>query len=257
VPYGLGTWASRSLVYAGGAATLAARDVREKALQIAAHQLEADVADLEMVNGHVNVLGSPEPKLAFADIARIANHRPHLLPPELEPGLESVRRYRAPDPGTFSNSLHAVIVEVDIRTGLVALLRYYVIEDCGTLVNPMIVDGQVHGGTAQGIGQALLEEFPYSEDGQPLATTFMDYLLPGFNEVPRMEVHHRESPSPLSIGGFKGMGEGGAINAPAAIANAVTDALRTFGVRVDHTPITPSWLLGQIRAAKAHVAATT
>lgn len=255
VPYGLGTWASRSLVYAGGAAILAAQDVVDKALRIAAHQLEANVDDLQMSDGQVTVVGSPDPKLTFAEIARIAIHKPHLLPPELEPGLESVRRYRAPDPGTFSNSLHAVIAEVDSRTGLVRLLRYLVIEDCGTLVNPMIVDGQVHGGTAQGIGQALLEEIPYNEDGQPLATTFMDYLLPGFNEVPRMEVHHRESPSPLSVGGFKGMGEGGAINAPAAIANAVTDALRPFGIRVDHTPISPDWLLERIRAAQLTAAA--
>ncbi len=251
VPYGMGTWASRSLVYAGGAAILAARDVRDKALEIAAHQLEANVADLEMTGGEIVVKGSPDAKVAFAEIARIANHASHLLPPELEPGLESTRRYRAPDPGTFSNSLHAVTLEVDIRTGLVALQRYLIIEDCGTLVNPLIVDGQVHGGTAQGIGQALLEEMPYSEDGQPLATTFLDYLLPGFSEVPMMHVHHRESPSPHSLGGFKGMGEGGAINAPAAIANAVTDALRPFGIQADHTPITPSWLLGEIRAAQA------
>ena len=254
VPYGMGTWASRSLVYAGGAAILAARDVRDKALEIAAHQLEANVDDLEMTRGEIVVKGSPDAKVAFAEIARIANHASHLLPPELEPGLESVRRYRAPDPGTFSNSLHAVTLEVDIRTGLVQLQRYLIIEDCGTLVNPLIVDGQVHGGTAQGIGQALLEEMPYSEDGQPLATTFLDYLLPGFSEVPMMHVHHRESPSPHSLGGFKGMGEGGAINAPAAIANAVTDALRPFGIRADHTPITPNWLLGRIRAAQAESA---
>jgi len=254
VPYGLGTWASRSLVYAGGAAILAAGDVRDKALQIAAHQLEANVDDLEMSGGEIRVKGSPDATIAFAEIARVANHQPHLLPPELEPGLESVRRYRAPDPGTFSNSLHGVTVEVDIRTGLVALQRYLIVEDCGTLVNPLIVDGQVHGGTAQGIGQALLEEIPYNEDGQPLATTFIDYLLPGFGEVPRMHVHHRESPSPHSLGGFKGMGEGGAINAPAAIANAVTDALAPFGVIVDHTPITPDWLLGRIRAAQQELA---
>jgi aerobic carbon-monoxide dehydrogenase large subunit len=251
VPYGMGTWASRSLVYAGGAAILAARDVRDKALEIAAHHLEANVDDLEMTGGEIVVKGSPGAKVAFAEIAGIANHQSHLLPPEIEPGLESVRRYRAPDPGTFSNSLHAVTLEVDIRTGLVQLLRYSIIEDCGTVVNPLIVDGQVHGGTAQGIGQALLEEMPYSEDGQPLATTFMDYLIPGFSEVPMMHVHHRESPSPHTLGGFKGMGEGGAINAPAAIANAVTDALRPFGIRADHTPITPNWLLGRIRAAQA------
>jgi carbon-monoxide dehydrogenase large subunit len=250
VPYGLGTWASRSLVYAGGAAILAARDVRDKALEIAAHELEASAADLEMVGGEILVKGSPSKKLSFADVARIAIHKPQRLPEEIEPGLESTRRYRAPDPGSFSNSLHGVVVEVDVRTGEVRLLRYVVIEDCGTIVNPLIVDGQVHGGTAQGIGQALLEEVAYDESGQPLTTTFMDYLIPGFNEVPRMEIHHLSSPSPNSIGGFKGMGEGGAINPPAAIANAVTDALRPFGVRVDHVPIARDWIVSSVDAAR-------
>ncbi|MEA2324153.1 MAG: aerobic carbon-monoxide dehydrogenase large subunit [Solirubrobacteraceae bacterium] len=250
VPYGLGTWASRSLVYAGGAAILAARDVRDKALEIAAHELEASPADLEMVGGEILVKGSPSKKLSFADVARIAIHKPQRLPEEIEPGLESTRRYRAPDPGSFSNSLHGVVVEVDVKTGEVRLLRYVVIEDCGTIVNPLIVDGQVHGGTAQGIGQALLEEVAYDESGQPLTTTFMDYLIPGFNEVPRMEIHHLSSPSPHSIGGFKGMGEGGAINPPAAIANAVTDALRPFGVRVDHVPIARDWIVRSVDAAR-------
>jgi carbon-monoxide dehydrogenase large subunit len=255
VPYGLGTWASRSLVYAGGAMILAAGDVRDKALEIAAHELEASPADLEMVGGEILVKGSPSKKLSFADVARLAIHQPHRLPEEIEPGLESTRRYRAPDPGSFSNSLHGVVVEVDVKTGEVDLLRYVVIEDCGTIVNPLIVDGQVHGGTAQGIGQALLEELAYDEQsGQPLATTFMDYLVPGFNEVPRMEIHHLCSPSPNSLGGFKGMGEGGAINPPAAIANAVTDALRPFGVRVDQVPIARDWIVRSVGEARDRAA---
>ena len=255
VPYGLGTWASRSLVYAGGAATLAARDVRDKALEIAAHQMEASPADLEMVGGEILVKGSPSKGMSFADVARIAIHKPQLLPEEIEPGLESTRRYRAPDPGSFSNSLHGVVVEVDVATGEVDVLRYVVIEDCGTIVNPLIVEGQVHGGVAQGIGQALLEEAYYDESGQPLATTFMDYLIPGFNEVPRMEIHHLSSPSPNTIGGFKGMGEGGAINPPAVLANAVTDALRPFGVRVDHVPIARDWIVRSVAEAGARTAA--
>jgi carbon-monoxide dehydrogenase large subunit len=253
-PYGLGTWASRSLVYAGGAAIRACRDVKEKALRIAAHHLEASIDDLELADGNVTVAGSPSVTMSFAEIARIANHKPHLLPEDIEPGLESTRRYRAPDPGTFSNSLHATVVEVDVATGLVKLLRWLVVEDCGTIVNPMIVDGQVHGGVAQGIGQALLEEAYYDQDGQPLATTFMDYIIPGFNEVPNMVVHHIETPSPLTEGGFKGMGEGGAINAPAAIANAVTDALSPFGIHADHTPISPDWIVRAVADARRSAA---
>jgi carbon-monoxide dehydrogenase large subunit len=249
VPYGLGTWASRSLVYAGGASILAAREVAEKARAIAAHQLEASPDDLELKGGVISVKGSPHVNLTFAEVARVANHKPHFLPDHIEPGLEATRRYRAPDPGSFSNSLHGVIVEVDVKTGAVEFVRYVVIEDCGTMVNPTLVEGQVQGGAAQGIGQALLEEAAYDENGQPLAATFMDYIIPGFNEVPRMEIHHLSSPSPHSLGGFKGMGEGGAINAPAAIANAVTDALSPFGIRVDHVPIRRDWIVSAVKEA--------
>lgn len=250
-PYGLGTWASRSTVYAGGATILAAGEVRDKALRIAASQLEISPDDLEMVGGEARVKGSPSSRMTFAEIARVANHRPDLLPADIEPGLEAVRRYRAPDPGTFSNSLHAAIAEVDVATGQVSLLRYVAIEDCGTVINPTIVEGQVQGGVAQGIGHALLEDAHYNEDGQPLATTFMDYLLPGFNEVPPIEVHHLESPSPHSLGGFKGMGEGGAINAPAAVAGAVADALAPFGVAVDQTPVKMDWIVASVERAAA------
>jgi aerobic carbon-monoxide dehydrogenase large subunit len=249
VPYGIGTWASRSTVYAGGAAILAARDVRDKAIRIAADQLEANADDLELSDGWIAVKGSPSSRLSFAEAARIANHGPHLLSDDIEPGLESTRRYKAPDPGSFSNALHAAVVDVDIDTGETAIRRYVVIEDCGAMVNPLIVEGQVHGGVAQGLGHAMLEDACYDEDGQPLATTFMDYLLPGFSEVPRIEIEHMESPSPLSLGGFKGMGEGGAINPPSVIANAVTDALAPFGIEVDRTPVTQDWVLAAIRKA--------
>ena len=250
VPYGLGTWASRSTVYAGGAAILAARAVKDKALRIAAHVLEASPGDLELVDGAVRVKGSPARQLSFREVAYTAIHKPNLLPPEIEPGLDAVSRYRAPDPGSFTNAIHAALIEVDIATGVVSIDRYVVIEDCGVMINPMIVDGQVHGGVAQGLGHAMLEEMHYDEHGQPLTTTFMDYLLPGFNEVPKMEVHHLESPSPHSLGGFKGMGEGGAINPPAVIANAVTDALEPFGIRVDSTPVTADWILARLAEAE-------
>ena len=248
-PYGTGTWASRSTVYAGGASILASRAVREKSMAIAASQLEVSVEDVEMSAGSVTVKGSPSTTMSFAEIARIANHKPQLLPPEIEPGLESTNRYRAPDPGSFANALHGAIVEVDIATGAVEIKRYVVIEDCGVMVNPLLVEGQIHGGVAQGLGHALLEHAAYDENGQPLATSFMDYLVPGFNEVPKMEVEHFESPSPNTLGGFKGMGEGGAINPPATIANAVSDALSPFGINVDQTPITPQSIVDAVEAA--------
>jgi carbon-monoxide dehydrogenase large subunit len=145
--------------------------------------------------------------------------------------------------------MHAAVIEVDIATGAVKILRYIVIEDCGRIVNPLIVDGQIIGGVAQGLGQALLEEAHYDDDGQPTAVTLADYLVPTAFEIPRIEIHHIETPSPLSLGGFKGMGEGGAVNPPAAIANAVTDALQSFGVAVNHTPITPQWIAMTVAAA--------
>jgi carbon-monoxide dehydrogenase large subunit len=250
VPYGLGTWASRSTVYAGGAAILAAREVRDKALKVAAHVLEANPDDLELVDGAIRAKDSPSLKLSFEEVAYTAIHKPNLLPPEIEPGLDAVRRYKAPDPGSFTNAIHAGLVDVDVATGVVSILRYIVIEDCGVMINPTIVDGQVHGGVAQGLGHAMLENMYYDEHGQPLTTTFMDYLLPGFNEVPKMEIHHLESPSPNSLGGFKGMGEGGAINPPAVIANAVSDALAPFGIRVYSTPVTPDWILARLAEAE-------
>jgi carbon-monoxide dehydrogenase large subunit len=251
VPYGYGTWASRSLVYAGGATILACGDVKRKAIQIAAHTMEQPLDALDYVDGAVVVRGAPARRLTFNEIARVAYHKAQTLPDDIDPGLEATRRYRAPDPGSFSNSLHAAVVEVDIRTGAVTILRYVVVEDCGRVVNPLIVDGQVIGGIAQGIGQAFLEEAHYDEDGQPTATTLADYLLPTACDVPRVEIHHIESPSPHSLGGFKGTGEGGAVNPPAALANAITDALTPFGIKVDHLPITPEWIALMLAKARA------
>ena len=245
-PYGLGTWASRSLVYGGGALLLAAHDIKQKMLRIAAHVSNADVAALAYRDGSIVMVETGASIMSFEEVARIANHRANELPDNIDPGLEITRRYRAPDPGTFSNSLHAVEIEVDTVTGQVQILRYVVIEDCGTIVNPMIVDGQLCGGIAQGIGQALLEEAVYDDFGQPLAVTLADYLVPVASDIPPIEIHHLETPSPHSLGGFKGMGEGGAINAPAAIANAVTDALSPFGVQANHTPITPHWIAAAV-----------
>jgi len=251
VPYGNGTWASRSTVYCGGATVLAARDVRAKALQLAADMLEANAADLEIADGRISVRGNPAAGIPFADVARRANHEPHLLPEGVEAGLESTRRYEAPDPGTFSSTFHAAHVEIDPDTGEVTILRYAVAEDCGTIVNPMIVEGQVHGGVAQGIGGALYEHLAYDSSGQLVTTSLMDYLVPGATEVPPIDIVHLETPSPLTLGGWKGMGEGGAINAPAALVSAVNDALAPLGVIANHTPLSPEWVAGAIRSARS------
>jgi carbon-monoxide dehydrogenase large subunit len=251
VPYGMGTWASRSTVCCGGATVLAAGDMREQILALAADMLEASPGDLVLAGGFAGVRGSRSRRVSIPDVARRANHQPDLLPDGVEPGLEVTRRYMPPDPGTFSSAAHAAHVEVDVETGDVRVLRYVVIEDCGTVVNPMIVDGQVHGGVAQGIGGALYEHLAYDAGGSLLATSFMDYLLPGATEVPAIDVRHIESPAPDVPGGFKGMGEGGAIPAPAVIVAAVNDALQPFGVVADHTPLTPDWIACAVRRARS------
>jgi carbon-monoxide dehydrogenase large subunit len=246
VPYGFGTWASRSTVACGGATVLAVGDVKEKILQIAADMLEASVDDLEIVDGSVYPRGVPSRSVSVGDVAKRAIHQAHKLPEGIEPGLDSTRRYSVPEPGTFASAMHAAVVEIDIETGGVKVIKYVVAEDCGTMINPLIVEGQVHGGVAQGVGGALFEHLVYDDDGQLVAGSFMDYLLPGFTEVPRIEVAHQESPSPHTAGGWKGMGEGGAINSPVAIVAAVNDAIKPFGAVANHTPITPEWVVDAV-----------
>jgi carbon-monoxide dehydrogenase large subunit len=162
-----------------------------------------------------------------------------------------------PEPGSFAAAVHAAQVELDPLTGAVRVLRYVVVEDCGRVVNPMIVDGQVQGGVAQGIGGALFEQLRYDEGGTLVTTSLMDYLLPTAAEVPPIDVLHVESPSPQVPGGFKGMGEGGAVNAPAAVVAAVNDALRPFGIVANHTPITPEWVQGAFARAPAGASSAT
>ena len=247
-PHGTGTYASRSAVLAGGAAILAGQTLREKALRIAGHLMETNPADLDLQDGRVVVRGKPERSLPFRDVAKAAYGGIRRLPKDMEPGLE-VTRFYDPYFGTASSATHVAVVEVDRETYAVKVLRYVVVEDCGRVINPLIVDGQVRGGVAQGIGAALYEEVVYDENGQLLTGSLMDYLVPTAAELLPIEVHHVETPSPSTVGGFRGMGEGGTIGAPAAIANAVSDALTPLGIEINELPITPSRLFRLIQEA--------
>jgi carbon-monoxide dehydrogenase large subunit len=253
-PYGHGTFASRSAVLAGGASVRAAQQVRELLVRFAAEELEAGIEDLEVDGGRISVAGSPERGVAIADLARWAYHRPERLPEGMEPLLEAVATYdAAPGTGTFANAAQCALVEVDAGTGAVRVLGFWVVEDCGRMINPLVVDGQVHGGVAQGIGGALLEELVYDDDGQMLTTTFMDYLLPGSTDIPPITVVHLETPSPFTIKGIKGMGEGGAIGPGPAIAAAVEDALKPIGrVFVNELPLTPERVRRFVIEAERH-----
>jgi len=246
-PYGSGSWASRGAVVGGGAAILAAKKIREKVLAIAAHDLEAEVKDLEVRDGRIAVKGSPFRSVTFGDVARQAYMVSLVgLPEGMDPGLEATEYYDPPIQ-TISNGTHVAIVEVDGETGVVAIRRYVVAHDCGTVINPMIVDGQIHGGTAQGIGQVLGEGARYDDSGQLLTASLMDYFLPRAATMPdQFAIVHLETPSPLTVGGIKGMGEGGTIGAVAAVANAVANALRPFKVRITRLPITSEYLRSQM-----------
>ena len=239
-PYSTGTWGSRSMVMSGGAVAAACEVIAGRVKAIAAKLLEAAIQDLVVAEGHVGVAGTDK-RLSLAEIAHVWYRKPQLLPADVDPaGLEAISGYKAEvDTGTFSYACHAATVAVDTETGHVDIIDYVVVEDGGTLVNPMIVDGQVFGGTAQGVGTALYEEMPFDAQGQPLATTLADYLLPSANEVPSIRIEHIETPSPYTRFGQKGIGEGGAIAPPAAIANAVNDALAPLGVEITESPLTP------------------
>ena len=245
-PYGWGTFASRSLVIAGGASMIAAQKLRTKLLKIASHMLEASAADIVLEAGMAKVSGTDR-SVPIATMARQAYYQTHRFKGEIEPGLTETGAY---DPGgTFSNACHVAIVLVDIDTGHVAIEKFLVAEDAGRIINPMIADGQVHGGVAQGIGNALLEEIIYSDTGDILTSTLADYLLPTAREIPPIELHHMETYSDASITKAKGVGEGGAIGAPAAVINAINDALAPFNVSIDEIPATPRKIRAALRAA--------
>ena len=193
----------------------------------------------------------PSGSVSFAEIARAAHVRQEFLPEGMDPLLENVSTYEPSDSaGVFSYGTHAVAVAVDPDTGSVEILDYVVAEDCGAMINPMIVDGQVQGGIAQGIGTALYEEIPFSAEGQPLATTFADYMMPCATEIPTVRIAHFVTPAKVTEYGVKGVGEGGAIAPPAAIANAVTDAFRDLHAQFNETPLTPRRVSEAIAAAR-------
>jgi aerobic carbon-monoxide dehydrogenase large subunit len=248
-PYSTGTWGSRAMVMAGGAVATACGELGRRAMQIGAKLLQLDPADVFLRDGRVH---GPHGSITLLEIAHTWYRRPQDLPPDVDPGgLEATVGYKPQrDTGTFSYAAHAVTVAVDPDLGHVEILDYVIVEDGGVLVNPMIVDGQIYGGLAQGIGTALYEEMPFDSSGQPLATTLADYLLPGPTEVPEPRLDHMETPSPYTMFGVKGIGEGGAIAPPAAIANAVNDALRPLGVELLHSPISPRRVVGAVLAAR-------
>jgi carbon-monoxide dehydrogenase large subunit len=250
IPFGCGTFGSRSTVNVGSAIYEASARLKAKMLNLAAHLLEADAGDLELAGSKVFVRGLPQRAVSFSELARAALPGwASKLPEGLEPGLEETF-YFVPPTVTWAHAAHVAVIEVDTETGAIKLLDYTVAHDAGKLVNPLLVDGQIHGGVAQGIGAALYEEIAYDENGQLLTGSFINYLLPGSTEVPKITTVHLESPSPLNPLGIKGLGEGGAIAPPAAIANALADALAPFAPRVNEIPLTPDRVLKLLAEAE-------
>jgi carbon-monoxide dehydrogenase large subunit len=242
IAFGVGTYASRNAVVAGNAAHVAAQQVKDKALALAAHLLEASPEDLEFAEtaGAVYVRGAPDRQISLGQLASAAAPgKP--LPDGMAPGLEATHYFLAPR-ATFASGVHIAVVEIDPDTLEVKILAYTVVSDAGPLINPLIVEGQIVGGVAQGIGGALFEELTYDQQGNFLSQTLADYCMPSAVQIPEVQIAHLHTPSPLNPLGVKGLGEGGAMAPPAAIANAVEDALGHLGVRIDATPITPTRL---------------
>jgi carbon-monoxide dehydrogenase large subunit len=250
-PLGLGGFASRQTVTAGSSVKIAAQAVAAKARKLASHMLEAAEDDLEIVGGEVRVVGAPQLAVTLGELARVLKGAPgYAFPPDLDPGLDASATFRV-DQLAYSNACHVVEVEVDIETGGVEILRYIALQDAGRRINPMIVEGQVHGGIAHGVGNALLEWMGYDATGQPVTTTFADYLLPTATDLPNFETLYKESPSPHNPLGVKGVGEVGVIPAAAAVISAIEDALSPFEVCIAQMPVMPHELVAMIaRAAR-------
>ncbi|MGZ6709603.1 MAG: xanthine dehydrogenase family protein molybdopterin-binding subunit, partial [Solirubrobacteraceae bacterium] len=242
------TYGSRSLAVGGEAAARAAKKVADKARAIVAHQLEADPADIELRDGKFIVRGSPEKGMQLADVAGAA-YVPENLPDGMEPGLDETSFYD-PENFVFPFGAHACVVDVDAETGKVDIVRYVAVDDCGPAINPLLIDGQVHGGITHGLGQALFERIHYDEDGQLVTGSFVDYALPTAAELPSYETDRTETPSPVNTLGVKGVGEAGTIAASATVTNAVIDALRPLGVSFIDMPLTPMRVWTAIQEAK-------
>ena len=239
ISIGFGTIASRSTVTLSAAIHHASERLREKVFGIAANMLECAPGDLELRNGSIGVVGVPGNEVTLASVAKAA--RPgwdHGRPQGMDAGLDETYYYEPPTV-TWSYAMHAAIIEIDGRLGRIDIQKYAIVHDCGVVVNPMLVEGQIHGGTVQGLGGALLEEFSYDPEGQLLTGSFMDYLMPTASDVPHLELIHQHSPSPLNPFGVKGVGEGSAIAPPVVIANAVSDALAPFKAEFNTTPVKP------------------
>ena len=247
-PQGIGTFGSRATAVGGAALIIATQQVKEKMAQIAAHMLEANVDDLVFEDGNIFVQGSPDSAVTFADVAATA-HVAVNLPPEVEPGLEATHFFE-PSNFTYPFGAHISIVEVDPETGEIDLQRYVAVDDCGNIINPLLVDGQVHGGIAQGLGQAMYEGAVYDENGQLLTGSFMDYAIPKATQVPRFETEHTTTPSPVNPLGVKGVGEAGTIASSPCLVNAVVDALSPFGVTDIDMPMTPNRVWQAIQDAQ-------
>jgi carbon-monoxide dehydrogenase large subunit len=248
--WGAGTFASRGAVVAGSAIHAAAGEVRKKILKLAGEKLEAAAEDLELVDGEVRVKGVPESAIKLGDLARQANPLRGAVKPGTEPGLEATA-YFGPESGTTASGVHAMIVEVNPETMLVEIKKYVVVHDCGRVINPLILDGQIHGGVAQGIGNAFYEQLHFDENGQLLNASFMDFLLPTALDVPHIEIGHFETPSPLNPLGIKGAGEAGAIPAAAAFAQAVENALAKTGLEILEIPLSPNRLFELVNSTTA------
>ncbi len=259
LPYGMGTWGSRSAVMGGGAVLKAATQIRDKMTTIAAAMLRVPASDMELVDG---MFRAGEAALPFSEVAAAAYLHTFLLPPGVEMGLATIASYEPgqtspfPDPetghldvgATYSSAAAAAVVEVDVNTGRTKVLDYVLVHDCGAVINPLILDGQIHGGFAQAIGVTFLEELVYSPEGQPLCSTLLDYSIPAFGDVPQPRIIHRETPSAV-LGGFRGAGEAPIIITPSALANAVHDALRPLGVRIRQTNLGAHHLRDLLREA--------
>ena len=246
VPYGGGTWASRGMPIGGSATLLAVRALRDRLRKVGAALLEAHEDDVVVADGTVGVKGAPDRAMPLAAVARAVHFRSNELR-GVEPSVEATIHYTNPGAWTFTNGAHLAMVEIDVDTGHTTLLKYVAIDDCGKVVNPAMVTGQVQGGVTQGIGGALMEHTIYDETGQLLTGTLMDYAIPRADDLPHIEVHHLETPAPNLAGGFKGAGEAGTSGSPAAILNAVNDALSPFNVMLTTQPLTSERVLEALR----------